>query len=111
MAEKELHEVSDRDRETALARAEQRGLTLSGEQPTRWRMSRMGAISALSSAMPERKERCSALRASSGGVRLRVRGVALSGVAENLESGSGIASRTIASMEHGWKNGRDMLTA
>lgn len=41
-----------------------------------------------------------------------VRGVALSGIlaAENLESGSGIASRTIASMEHGWRNGRDMLT-
>ncbi|PZO69069.1 MAG: Ti-type conjugative transfer relaxase TraA, partial [Sphingomonas taxi] len=36
----------------------------------------------------------------------------LSGIAaENLEDGSGIASRTIASMEHGWKNGRDMLTA
>ncbi|GGA40907.1 hypothetical protein GCM10011499_08100 [Pelagibacterium lentulum] len=31
MAEKELHEVSDRNREAALARAEQRGLILSGE--------------------------------------------------------------------------------
>jgi hypothetical protein len=38
--------------------------------------------------------------------------VALSGIAaENLQSGSGISSRTIASMEHGWRQGRDLLTA
>ena len=43
---------------------------------------------------------------------MSVRGVALSGIAaENLEIGSGIASRTIASMEHGWSQGRDLLTS
>ncbi len=41
-----------------------------------------------------------------------VRGAALSGIAaENLEGGSGIASRTIASMEHHWSQGRDLLTS
>jgi ATP-dependent exoDNAse (exonuclease V) alpha subunit len=32
MAERERHEVNDADRQAALARAEQRGLVLSGEQ-------------------------------------------------------------------------------
>ena len=42
----------------------------------------------------------------------QVRGAALSGIAaEGLENGSGIASRTIASMEHSWAQGRDLLTA
>lgn len=40
----------------------------------------------------------------------RVQGAALSGIAaENLESGSGIASRTLASLEHQWAQGRDQL--
>ncbi len=42
----------------------------------------------------------------------RVRGATLSGIAaEGLEAGSGIASRTLASLEFGWKDGRDELTS
>ncbi len=42
----------------------------------------------------------------------RVRGAALSGIAaEGLEAGSGIGSRTLASLEFGWKDGRDGLTS
>ena len=41
-----------------------------------------------------------------------VRGAALSGIAaENLEGGSGIAARTIASLEHSWARDRDRLTS
>ena len=41
-----------------------------------------------------------------------VRGAALSGIAaEGLEKGAGIASRTIASLEYAWKEGRDQLTS
>src|SRR4051794_30329413 len=40
-----------------------------------------------------------------------VRGAALSGIAaENLEGGSGIHARTLASLEHAWGQGRDQLT-
>ena len=46
----------------------------------------------------------------SGG--LDVRGAALSGIAaQGLQNGSGIASRTLAGLEHGWAQGRDLLTS
>src|SRR5215213_8491960 len=41
-----------------------------------------------------------------------VRGAALAGIAaESLEGGSGISSRTLASLEHAWGQGRDTLTS
>lgn len=114
MAEKERHEVSDRDREAALARAEQRGLVLSGEQADALAHVTDGRDLGIvvGYAGTGKSAMLGVAREAWEAAGYEVRGVALSGIAaENLESGSGIASRTIASMEHGWKNGRDMLTS
>jgi Ti-type conjugative transfer relaxase TraA len=114
MAERERHEVRDTNRKAALARAEARGLALSGEQ-----------VDALAHATDGRDLSIVVGHAGTGKSAMlgvaretweaagyEVRGVALSGIAaENLESGSGISSRTIASMEHGWEQGRDLLTS
>ncbi|MFD2249278.1 Ti-type conjugative transfer relaxase TraA [Pseudochelatococcus lubricantis] len=114
MAEKELHEVSDRDREAALARAEQRGLVLSGEQADALAHVTDGRDLGIvvGYAGTGKSAMLGVAREAWEAAGYEVRGVALSGIAaENLESGSGIASRTIASMEHSWGQGRDMLTS
>ena len=114
MAEKERHEVSDRDRDAALARAEARGLVLSGEQAealTHVTDGRdLGIV--VGYAGTGKSAMLGVAREAWEAAGYEVRGVALSGIAaENLESGSGIASRTIASLEHGWGRGRDVLTS
>ena len=53
MAERERHEVNDRHRQAALAHGERAALSFPASRPTRWRMSRTGAIFRSWSAMPE----------------------------------------------------------
>jgi len=113
MAEKERHEVGARDREAALARAEARGLVLSGEQAEALAHVTDGRDLGIvvGYAGTGKSAMLGVAREAWEAAGYEVRGQALSGIAaENLQSGSGIASRTIASMEHGWGQGRDVLT-
>jgi Ti-type conjugative transfer relaxase TraA len=112
MAERDRHEVRDADREAALARAEARGLALSSEQVEA--LAHITDVRDLSVVIGHAGTGKSAMlavaREAWEAAGFEVRGAALSGIAaENLESGSGIASRTIASLEHGWQQGRDLL--
>ncbi|MBZ9813862.1 Ti-type conjugative transfer relaxase TraA [Mesorhizobium sp. CA7] len=114
MAGAERHAVSDLDREAALARAQQRGLVLSGEQTDALDhiTDRRGLGVVVGFAGTGKSAMLSVARQAWAAAGYEVRGAALSGIAaENLESGSGISSRTLASMEHGWGQGRDLLTA
>jgi Ti-type conjugative transfer relaxase TraA len=113
MAERERHEVRNADREAALARAEARGLVLSGEQADALAHITDGHDLGIvvGHAGTGKSAMLGVARKAWEAAGYEVRGVALSGIAaENLERGSGIASRTIASMEHGWHQGRDLLT-
>ncbi|MES0007077.1 Ti-type conjugative transfer relaxase TraA [Mesorhizobium sp. M0062] len=114
MAGEERHAVSDRDRVTALADANRHGLVLSGEQSdaldhiTDGRD--LGVV--VGFAGTGKSAMLGVARQAWAAAGYEVRGAALSGIAaENLESGSGISSRTIASMERSWGQGRDLLTA
>jgi Ti-type conjugative transfer relaxase TraA len=112
MAERERHEVRNADREAALARAEARGLVLSGEQADALAHITDGRDLGIvvGHAGTGKSAILGVAREAWETAGYEVWGVALSGIAaENLESGSGIASRTIAGMEHGWHQGRDLL--
>ncbi|CAL75142.1 putative conjugal transfer protein; TraA [Bradyrhizobium sp. ORS 278] len=112
MAERERHQVRDADRLAALARAEERGLVLSAEQAEALAhvTNGRGLSVVVGHAGTGKSAMLGVARETWEAAGFDVRGVALSGIAaENLESGSGIASRTIASLEHGWGQGRDLL--
>jgi Ti-type conjugative transfer relaxase TraA len=113
MAERQHHAVSDADRgDAALARAAEHGLVLSGEQAEALAQitDRRDLGIVVGYAGTGKSAMLGVAREAWEAAGYQVRGAALSGIAaENLESGSGIASRTIASMEHGWGQGRDLL--
>jgi Ti-type conjugative transfer relaxase TraA len=113
MAERNGREVRDGDRETALAHAEARNLVLSTEQADALAHVTDGRDLSVvvGHAGTGKSAMLGVAREAWEAAGYEVRGAALSGIAaESLESGSGISSRTIASLEHGWGQGRDLLT-
>jgi Ti-type conjugative transfer relaxase TraA len=107
------HGVAARHVDRALARASRRGLDLSAEQ--RGALEHVTSANGLSNVIGYAGTGKSAMlgvaREAWEHAGYEVYGAALSGIAaENLEGGSGIASRTIASLEHQWAQDRELLT-
>ncbi|MEO9623190.1 MAG: Ti-type conjugative transfer relaxase TraA [Qipengyuania citrea] len=106
------HGVALRHRDAALTASRERGLTLSGEQRDALLhvTGKEGLASVVGYAGSGKSAMLGVAREAWEASGYQVRGAALSGIAaENLEGGSGIAARTIASLEHQWGQGRELL--
>ncbi|MEQ1552356.1 Ti-type conjugative transfer relaxase TraA [Sphingorhabdus sp.] len=114
MAARERHGVDAKGRDGALAQADTRGLVLSGEQRAAFVhvTEGRGLSIVVGYAGTGKSAMLGVAREAWESAGFNVRGAALSGIAaEGLEHGSGIASRTIASLEHQWGQGREQLTS
>lgn len=114
MAQRRAHGVGELEQRRALARAAQRGLVLSGEQKAAFEHVTEGQDLGIvvGYAGTGKSALLAVAREAWEDAGYRVQGLALSGIAaENLEGGSGIASRTIASLEHQWAKDRELLDA
>jgi Ti-type conjugative transfer relaxase TraA len=112
MAERPGHAVTDRDKAAALGRSSATGLDLSTAQRDALdHVTRRGDLSLLVGyAGTGKSALLGVAREAWEAQGYRVRGAALSGMAaESLEGGSGIPSRTLASLEHAWGRDRDSL--
>jgi Ti-type conjugative transfer relaxase TraA len=108
------HAVPDRYRELALANAKARGMELSAEQ--RGALEHVTSAKGVSNVIGYAGTGKSAMLGVAREAWVRagytVQGAALSGIAaEGLEHGSRIPSRTLASLEHQWGQGRELLTS
>jgi Ti-type conjugative transfer relaxase TraA len=106
------HGVADRHRDAALEAAGRRGLMLSDVQRDAFDhiTGAAGLASVVGYAGSGKSAMLGVARDAWERQGYQVRGASLSGIAaENLQSSSGIASRTIASFEHQWKQGRELL--
>ncbi|MBB4611270.1 Ti-type conjugative transfer relaxase TraA [Sphingomonas yabuuchiae] len=106
------HGVADRHRDAAIGAASAKGLVLSGEQRDAFDhvTGSAGLASVVGYAGSGKSAMLGVAREAWEREGYTVRGAALSGIAaENLEGGSGIRSRTIASLEHAWGQGREQL--
>ncbi|MBC9176131.1 Ti-type conjugative transfer relaxase TraA [Pseudoroseomonas ludipueritiae] len=112
LAQGRAHGVPARQQDRALRQAETSGLTLSAEQrnSVRHLTGEEGLALVVGYAGTGKSALLGVARQAWEGQGLRVRGATLSGIAaEGLQAGSGIRSKTLASLEWHWARGGEPL--